>query len=96
MRMPRWFERRIRVVRNRVLVNGNARLAERGLGFAAEHALGEDIDQHQVRIRATGNDAEALRLHRFCQHACVGDDLRRILLEVRLQALRERTRPSPP
>src|SRR5271170_8256522 len=74
----RGLERRIRVIWNRVLVHCDARIAESGLGFAAEHALGEDVHQHQVRIRATGNNAEALRLHRFCQHACVSDDLRRI------------------
>ena len=42
--------------------------SQRVLGLAAQHALGEHIDQHQVRVGAAGDDAEALVHQRLRQH----------------------------
>ena len=44
------LHRRIGVERNRVLVDRNAGIMQRVLGFAAQHAFGKDVDQHQVRV----------------------------------------------
>ena len=62
------LQRRIGIERNRVLVHGDAGLVQRVLGFAAQHALGEDIHQHQVGVRAAGDDAEALVGQGLGQH----------------------------
>ena len=54
------LHRRVGVKRDGVLVHRDSGLAQGFFGFAAEHALAEDIDQHQVSIRSAGDDAEAL------------------------------------
>jgi hypothetical protein len=41
--------------------------------------LAEDIDQHQVRVGAAGDDAEAFVGQRLRQHLGVGDDLPRVV-----------------
>ena len=60
--------------------------------FAAQHALGEHIDQHQVRVGAAGNNAEAFAGKRFGQHFGIGDDLLRVIFELRLHRLQEADR----
>ena len=47
--------------------------------------LRAQIDQHQMRVRATGDDVEALGVQRFRQRLCVVDDRARIEFEIRLQ-----------
>ena len=53
--------RRILIERNRVLVDGDAGLAERRLGHLAGDALREDVDEHQVVVGAAADEAEARR-----------------------------------
>ncbi len=69
------LHRRIGVERDGVLVHRDACVVQRVLGFAAQHALGENIDQHEVRVGAAGNDAEAFVGQRLRQDFGVGDDL---------------------
>ena len=51
--------RRILIERNRVLVDRDARLAERRLRDLAGDALREDVDEHQVVVGAAADEAEA-------------------------------------
>ena len=78
--------RRILVERNRVLVDRDAGLAERGLGDLAGDALGEDVDQHQVIVGAAADQAEARRR----EHAA------RALRRWRRSAAGSRRTPAPP
>ena len=48
---------------------------ERLLGFLAAHAFGEDINQHQVRIGAAGDDAESFVHERGGERLRIGHDL---------------------
>ena len=50
---------------------------KRGLGLASEHALGEDIDEHEVGIGASGDDAETIAGEFLSEHLGVADDLLR-------------------
>ena len=52
-------ERRLRVVRDGVLVDRDAGLVERLLGDLAGEALGPEVDQHQVVVGAARDDGEA-------------------------------------
>ena len=51
--------RRVLIERDRVLVDGDAGLAERGFGDLAGDAFREDVDEHQVIVGAAAHDAEA-------------------------------------
>ena len=51
--------RRVLIERDRVLVDGDAGLAERRLGDLAGDALREHVDQHEVVVGAAADDAEA-------------------------------------
>src|SRR5215470_17671921 len=55
---PRRHRRLLRIERDAVLVAGDARAAQRPLRDPARHALGPQVDQHEVRIGATGDDVE--------------------------------------
>ena len=80
------LERRIDVEGNGVFVDRDAGQSERLFGFAAEHALAEDIDQHEVGVGAAGDDAVACVGQGLGQHLGVGDDLRGVVLEARAGA----------
>src|SRR3954469_24074772 len=69
------LHRRIGVEWDRVLVDGDAGLAERLLGFGAEHAFGEDVHEHEVRVGAAGDDSEAFLGERLREDFGVGHDL---------------------
>jgi hypothetical protein len=51
---------RVGVVGDRVLVDGDASLAEREFRLGAEDSLLEDVDEHEVGVGASGNDAVSL------------------------------------
>ena len=51
--------------------------------------MGEDVDQHEVGIGATGDDAVAFVRQRLGQRFGVDDDLLRRIFEVGLQSLAE-------
>ena len=55
----------------------------------AEHAFGEYVDQHEVRVGSAGDDAEAFGSQGFRQNFGVGDDLPRVLAEFRLHRFLE-------
>ena len=59
MRMPLATIGGVRVERNRVLVDGDARPAERRLGDLAREALREHVDEHQVVVGAAADQPEA-------------------------------------
>ena len=67
--------RRILIEGDRVLVDGDAGLAERGLGDLAGDALREHVDEHDVVVGAAADDAEAGGCERRGQPLGVGDDL---------------------
>ena len=83
------LHRRIGIERNGVLVHRDAGIVQRVLGFAAQHALGEHIDQHQVRVGAAGDDAEAFVGQCLRQNLGVGHDLSRVVLEAGLKGFLE-------
>ena len=83
------LERRIGVLGNGVLVDGDAGLAEGELGFGAEDAFLEDIDEHEVVVGSAGDDAEARVLQALCEDLGVGDDLRGVGAELGTQRLSE-------
>ena len=93
MRMPLGFSGRIGVVGNGVLVYRDAGLVQGVLGFAAQHPLGENIDQHQVGVGAAGDDAVAFSHQGFRQGLRIHYHLLRVLLEARRRSPRERPRP---
>ena len=86
---PARLHRRIRIERNRILIHRDASLAERFLRLAAQHALGEYIDQHEVRVRSAGDDAIPVGRERLGHHLGIGHDLPRIVAEARLRCLQE-------
>src|SRR6202012_4112985 len=55
----------------------------------AEHAFGEDIDEHDVRVRAAGDDAEAVTGELIGEHFRVADDLRGVVAEAGLELFAE-------
>ncbi len=68
----------VRVVGNGVLIDGDAGLAEGVFGFRAKHAAGEDIDEDDMGVCASGDDAEAFLSEAPGQSFRVGHDLRGI------------------
>src|SRR5580658_3407798 len=86
------LQRRIRVVRNRVLIHCDFGDAQRGLSFRAQHATPEDIYQHNVRIRSAGDHSVARSLHGLSQRLRVRNYLRRVGPELRLQRFAEGNR----
>ena len=89
MRMPLGFIGGLVSNGNRVLVHRDAGLVQRVFGFAAQHALGKDVDQHQVGIGSAGNNVEALVGQRLRQHLGVGHNLPRVILEAGLHGFVE-------
>ncbi len=89
----RGLERRVDVVGDAVLVDGDARFAEGELGFRAEHAGGvagaEDVDEHDMVVGAAGDDAPAGFLQCGGEDLGVGDDLLRVGGEGGLQGFAE-------
>ena len=79
----------VSVERNGVLVDGDARLVQRFLRLASQHAFGKDIDQHEMRVGAAGNDAEAFRRQRISQYFRVGHDLPGVIAEIGLHGFAE-------
>ena len=65
------------------------RAAERKLGDLAGQPLRPQIDQHQMRIGAAGDDIEAGAFQRIGQHFGVLDDILGVGLERRLERLAE-------
>ena len=51
-----------RIERNAVLVAGDAGALERGFRHLAGQPLAAQIDQHQMRVGAAGDDIETARL----------------------------------
>jgi hypothetical protein len=49
----------LRIVRDRVLVDGDVGAAQDRFGFLAGDVLGLQVDQEDVRLGAAGNDAQA-------------------------------------
>src|ERR1035441_4546920 len=85
----RGLERRIDVVRNGVLVDGDAGLAKSEFGLGAENSLLEYVDEHEVVVGASGDDAETGLLEALRQNLGVGDDLRGVGAELRAQRFGE-------
>ena len=81
--------RRILVEGDRVLVDRDAGLAERGFGGLAGDALREDVDEHQVVVGAAADQPEARGGQRRGQPRGVGDDLPLIGGERRLRGFLE-------
>ncbi len=82
-------ERRLRVVGDRVLVDGDVRPAEQLLRRLARQVLGPQVDQHQVGVGAAGDDREAAFDQGLGERLGVGDHLLRVALEVGRQRLAE-------
>ena len=74
-------ERLLRVVRHRVLVDRDVRLAERGLGVAPGQVLRAQVDQEEMAVGAPGDDAKAALVHDFRHHARVVEHLLLVVLE---------------
>ena len=85
--------RLLRIERDAVLVAGDVGAAERHLGDLAGQLLRPQVDQHQVRVGAAGDDVEPLGLQRFGQRLGVLDDVLGVDLERRAAAPR---RTPPP
>jgi hypothetical protein len=78
------------VVGDGILVHRDAGLSQRQFGLRAEDALLENIDQHEVIVCSSGNDAEAGLLQGLSQHLGVGYDLRGVGLELRTEGFAKR------
>ena len=79
----------IGVVGDGVLVDGDASLAEGMFSVGAEEAAGEDVDEDDVGVGSTGDDAEAVGGEFFGEDFGVGDDLRGVGAEVGLEGFAE-------
>ena len=77
------------VVGDGVFVDGDAGLAEGVFGFRAEHAFFKDIDEHEMGVGATGDDAEAFVCDGGGEGAGVGNDLVGVDAEFGLKGLAE-------
>ena len=86
---PAGVERLVDVERYGVLIHRDARAVERLFRFLAFHALREHVHQHQVRVGASRDYAEA-RIHQALrQGARVGHHLLLVLHESRLHGFQE-------
>ena len=85
-------ERRLRVVRHRILVDRDVGATQSGISILARDALLDQAHQHQVIVGAAGND----RVTTICQHAGhdlgVVANLSLVFLERRLHGFLERDR----
>ena len=79
-------ERRLRILGNGVLVDGDAGVAERLLGHLAGEALGTEVDQHEVRVGAARDDGVAALDQRVGQRLRIFDDARGVRLEIGVSA----------
>ena len=84
-RLEGWID----VVGDGVLVDSDAGLAESEFSLRAENAFLEDVDQHEVVVSASGDDAEASLLETESKHLGIGDDLRGVGLELGPQGFRK-------
>src|SRR5579883_2218337 len=78
-----------RVERNAVLVAGDVRTAERRLGGLAGEPLGPQIDQHEMRIGAAGDNVATALLEGFRQRLGVFDNMAGVFPKRRAQRLAE-------
>ena len=85
----RGHRRLLGIERHAVFVAGDASTAERQFRHLAGQTLWPQIDQHEMRIGAAGDDVEASRLERFRQRLGVGDDVAGIKLKGRAQRFAE-------
>ena len=69
--------------RNHVLVQRDVRLVAGNLHFLARGVFRTQVNQHQVVVRAAGNDPEAFVLECLCQHGGVLHDLLLVCFEFR-------------
>ena len=83
------YERAFRIVRDGVLVRGDVDLIQTALQLLAGNAGAAQVDQHEVVVRAAGNQIEALILEGCRQCLCVVNDALLISLELRLERLAE-------
>ncbi len=67
MRRPDVTKWRLRIVRDRILVDGNVRPAERSLCVLAGNALADQADQKQVVVRAAGDNV-VTAVHEHLRH----------------------------
>src|SRR5215472_8551391 len=87
---PGSHRRLLRVERNAVLVAGDAGTLETRLGVLPGHTERPQIDQHQMRVGAAGNDFEPRLGEGRRQDLGVRDDGASVGLECRLQCLVQR------
>ena len=80
---------RERVVRNRVFVHGDAYGAKRLFRVLPRPSDRAEIDEHQVVVRAAGDDAQPLALQRRRHGAGVLDDLPPVGVELGAERLAE-------
>jgi hypothetical protein len=81
--------RRILVERDRVLVHGDARLAERRFGDFPGQTLGEHVDEHEMVVGAAAHEAKPVAAQRGRKSCGVGDNLPLILAKGGFQRLPE-------
>ena len=81
------------VAGDRVLVAGDANGVEQFLGFVSAQPDGADVDQHQVRVCAAGDDRQPAVNERLRHRPGVVDDAPGIVLESPGRALRRRRPP---
>ena len=79
------LEGRVLIVGNGVFVDGDAGLAKGVLGFGAEDAALEDVDEEDVGVGAAGDDAQAVGGEIFGEDFGVGDNLGDVGAEVGLE-----------
>jgi hypothetical protein len=81
--------RRLGVVRDHVLVAGDANSLQRIFEFLALDSGIFQVDQDQVVIRPSGDEIQAPFQQPICQHLAIFDDLAGVLLELGLQRFAE-------
>src|SRR5690606_28512936 len=79
----------LRIVRDGVLVAGQARALQGDFGCLAGHALGAQVDQDEMAVGAAGDDPQAALLQHLGECLRVDDDLPGVVLELGLEGLAE-------
>ena len=88
----RGVQRRVDVERDGILIHGDVGEVEGLFRFFAANAAGEDVNQNDVAVGATGDDAETVPLQGLGEGAGIGQHLPLVIGKSRLHGFEETDR----